>query len=208
MSMTDYRTEKSSPYEIATEVIEQIVNDSDINYPYSYALDMVDDGVKSNLVLKAIPNISGSPDIAQTFTLEDGLQSISYKNINPPNFAAVKGAGDIQVIYEHEGRTTGTTGIDIQGEYEDRAKAQYAGMLEVQKQQKWVQDISVKVSKGYNIGLYSLIYISSNSIEGNMLNELSGAHVVQSKNLNISPSGVTCTLGLNRPTPKVSQYLF
>ena len=207
ISMTDYRTESSSPYEIATEILEQVTNDSDVNFPYSYAFDIVEDGNKSNLTIKQIPNINRSSQSSYNFSREDGLQNISYKNINPPNFAFVKGTEDIQVIYEHENRSSGTTGIDIQGDYDNRAQARYAGLLEIQKQQKWVKDVVISINKSYNIPLYTIINLSTHS-DNTVGKELSGQHVVQSKSLNITQSNITCNLGLNRPTPKVSSYIY
>ena len=207
ISMTDFRTDNSSPYEIATQILEQVTNDDDVNYPYGYAFDVVDDGIKSNLTIKQIPNIDRTSQAIYNFSREDGLNSISYKNVNPPNFAVVKGEEDIQVIYEHENRSSGTTGIDIQGNYTNRAEASYAGLLEVQKQQNWVKDVSISINKAYSIGLYSIVNIAT--LNDNTLGkEINGLHVVQSKTITISQNNVSCVLGLNRPTPKISSYIY
>lgn len=207
ISMTGFRTTNASPYEIGIQILEQVTNDSDVNFPFGYAFDIVDDGIKSNLTIKQVPNLDRTSQSAYNFSREDGLNSISYKNINPPNFAVIKGQEDIQVIYEHENRSSGTTGIDIQGDYTHRAEASYAGLLEVQKQQNWVKDVSISINKGYTIGLYSIVHLST--LNDNTLGkELNGQHVVQSKTLSITKNNINCVLGLNRPTPKVSSYLY
>ena len=50
--MRDFRTDMAVPYQIIQDSLDQIIDDSDVENPVDYEIVMLDDGKKSNIVLR------------------------------------------------------------------------------------------------------------------------------------------------------------
>ena len=63
------------------------------------------------------------------------------------------------------------------------------------------KQISVNISRGFYIGLESLVYLSVPD------KNLRGNHRVTSKNINVSGSDMSCTLGLDKRKERIGDFL-
>ena len=59
----------------------------------------------------------------------------------------------------------------------------------------------MSVTRGFDVGLENIVYVNVPD------KTLRGNHRVTSKDINVSRSGVNCTLGLDKRIPRVGAYL-
>lgn len=204
--MREFRTDLAVPYQIMKDCLSQIIDDSDIENPIDYEIIMIDDGVKSNITLRETTTLENADPVIR-YDLLDGVQSITFKKSPPPNFALIRGDDEIQTKYQSGNMATGKTGITISGPYIDRNSAKRAGIIEIFRNRKEINDISLSVTKGYSVGIGSIInlYINDNI---NETFDISGNHRVTSKTINYSnTNGCTMKLTLNNKALKVSDFI-
>ena len=93
-------------------------------------------------------------------------------------------------------------GSTVKGKFDDTASATEAALFEVIYKEKSSSEITLNTSKGFYIGLGSLVRIVVPEDELTMDN-----HRVVSKNISYGTSGTTCKLGLNRQPVLLSDYM-
>ena len=193
------------------EYISTNINDTkvriglDIENPIDYEMIMIDDGVKSNIVLQAKRLLTERAHVY--YDLLDGVQTIKYKKAPLPNFALIKGEKNTQSKFQLGNMAGGPSGITISGPYNNRDTAKLAGIIEVLKAQDELKDVSITVTKGYDVSIGSLvnIYLNNNT---NDTHDLSANHRVVSKTISWSKNGTRMNLRLNNKPMKLSSYIF
>ena len=80
-------------------------------------------------------------------------------------------------------------------------------MIEVLKSQDELKDVSITVTKGYEVSIGSIIniYLNNNT---NDTHDLSSNHRVVSKTISWSKNGTKMTLRLNNKPLKLASYIF
>jgi hypothetical protein len=202
--MRGFRTELAVPYQVMQDSLSQAIRDSDIENPIDYEFIMIDDGLKSNIVLQE-KRLLTEP-ASMSFDFLDGILSMNYEKSPVPNFALVKG-NNIQSKFQFGNMPEGPSGITVSGPYDDRDTAKTAGIIEVMRAQDEFKNISITCNKGYDVDIGSIINIYSNQ---NITDDsdISGNHRVTSKTITFSKNSCQMQLTLNRRPMKLSQYIF
>ena len=204
--MRDFRTDLAVPYQIMQDCLSQIIDDSDVENPIDFEIVMIDDGKKSNIALvNRIDLKNATPSIR--YDLLDGINKITYSKVTPPTFALVRGEHDVKSRFQLGNMGSGQSGVTVTGPYIDRNSAKQAGIIEIFKKQKELNNISIEVTKGYNVSVGSIInlYINDNI---NETFEISDNHRVTSKTINYTQAkGCTMNLRLNNQNLKVSDFI-
>ena len=204
--MKGFRTELAVPYQIMQDSLRQALNIDDIENPKDFEIIMIDDGVKANIAIQEKKDLETTvPSVY--YDLLDGIQSINYTYSALPTFALVKGENNIQTTYQHGNMATGKKGITISGPYDNRAVAEFAGMIEIMRLQDSKLDITLKVNKGFHVDVGSVVnvYISDNV---NDSFELSKNHRVVSKTISYGiGKGASMTLKLNSKPMRISNFV-
>jgi hypothetical protein len=203
--MRGFRTDLAVPYQIMQDSLKQALKDVDIENPIDYEMIMIDDGVKSNIVVQAKRLLTERAHVY--YDLLDGVQTIKYKKAPLPNFALIKGEKNTQAKFQLGNMAGGPSGITVSGPYNNRDTAKLAGMIEVLKSQDELKDVSITVTKGYEVSIGSIIniYLNNNT---NDTHDLSSNHRVVSKTISWSKNGTKMTLRLNNKPLKLSSYIF
>jgi hypothetical protein len=204
--MREFRTGLAVPYQIMQDCLSQIIDDADLENPIDYEFVMIDDGNKANISLLKRENLkNATPSIS--YDLLDGIQKISYQKITPPTFALVRGELDVKSRFQLGNMGSGQAGITVTGPYTDRDSAKRAGIIEVFKKQQQLNNINIQVTKGYNVGVGSIInlYINDNI---NETYDISDNHRVTAKTISYTQAkGCTMNLRLNNQNLKVSDFI-
>ena len=211
--MRGFRTDLAVPYQIMTDALKQAIDSSDIENPIDYEFVIVDDGQKANLTIQKKQLLENTNPVVR-YDLHDGVQNITYNQRNaPPTYALIKGeesAYDTKVIqsrFTYGNMSTGKSGITVTGPYTDRDTAKKAGIIEIMREQDQIKSITLDVSKGYHVGVGSLInlYINTNRMDSY---DISGNHRVTSKTISYTrDGGCSMNITLNRKPIRVSDFL-
>jgi hypothetical protein len=202
--MRGFRTDLAVPYQVMQDSLSQAIRDSDIENPIDYEFIMIDDGIKSNIVLQEKKLLTEAASVY--FDFLDGILKLNYSKSPVPNFALVKG-NEIQSKFQYGNMPEGPSGITVSGPYDDRDTAKTAGIIEVMRAQDEFKDMSITCNKGFDVDIGSIINIYSNQ---NITDDsdISGNHRVTSKTIMFSKTSCTMQLKLNRKPMKLSQYIF
>ena len=130
-----------------------------------------------------------------TFAYGDGLQNLKYKKILPLNTVYYNDGRSI----EYTNRPAGQSATVI-SKVKDVAEARQLGLEQILLEQQQNAEITVDVSKCYDIGLGSLIFLDVPD------DDIYGTQRVQGKMINFGAS-VTCKLNLNKKPIKLSDYV-
>jgi len=202
ISLTGQRTQRGTVYTIAKNVVKKVIDsDSDFLNPLTYFFDVIESEKGPQLVIKKEKALNEAP--ITSFTYDDGLIKYSYKRRTPKNTAIYKGG---KFIYSN--RPTGQSvvsinttdfkkrGIPLESVAEQRQLAIEQVLLEQQEK----DEISITVSKGYDLGLGSLVRLNIPE------DDISGTHRVVGKSISFG-NKITCTLKLNRKPLKLSTFI-
>tara|TARA_R100000458_G_C8249859_1_gene227040 strand:+ start:350 stop:1411 length:1062 start_codon:yes stop_codon:yes gene_type:complete len=200
--MKGVRGKNQSPYNLATKQLKnntdkESINDGIIN---NYNIDMIEDGNISNIVLVKDKNLDSTP--SATFAYLDGIESYTHKVRATPSYITAETTDGKTTFYKDGNLPQGLIGKTIKGKYEDTASATEAALFEVISSEKNTTEISLKVTKGFDISLGSIVRLVVP--EDELANQ---NHRVASKRISISDRGTTCTLNLNRRPVEVADYI-
>ena len=184
----------------AVGVLEDIIEDTVGDEPLRYIFDVVEGPDYSNLVIKKQKSLKEKPSLS--LSLNDGIKSFSYKRRPAPKSILITNSKlDITTNIDLAGPNHGPFSASLSGAYEDTSSARKAGILELRKLQQEIDEISLEVTRGHDIGLESLVFVKVEN------SEIDGIHRVVSKNITGSMSGMQVNLELNKRPVKVSDYL-
>ena len=131
----------------------------------------------------------------------DGIQTVNYNHRAPATTSVGVGQNGSFGKFTYGNAPMGKVGMTFQSEKTDNAEIYEEALLTVMKNYNEQKEISVDASRGFYIGLESLVYLSvpDKNIRGN--------HRVTSKRIQVSGSDITCTLGLDKRKPRLGDYL-
>jgi len=196
------RGENQSPYGIALKRLsaakdEDSINDGEI---YRYNIDMVDDGNTSNIVL--VKDKSLNSEVSATFAYLDGIDKYSHKVRAVPSYITATTEDGKSIYYQDGNIPQGLIGSVLKGKFPDTASATEAALFEVISNAKNTSEINLNVTKGFDIGIGSIVRLAVPEVELALNN-----HRVVSKTISYSDKGTTCKLSLNRQPVLLSDYL-
>ena len=193
--MKGYRTEGSAPYDVFLDLIENVVDDTTPKDPLEIFVAMEGD--------KIIVGNKRSLDSDRTLSLSfmDGIKSMSYNFQIPRTRAIVTGPGGSWGEFTYGNSPMGIVGTTFRSDKENNAELSDVARIEVMKNYVESKEISLSVTRGFDVGLENIVYVNVPD------KTLRGNHRVTSKDINVSRSGVNCTLGLDKRIPRVGDYL-
>ena len=197
ITLTGYRTKGRTAYSIFLEFIEKVVNDDNPKEPLEWYVTM--EGNK--LVVGKRQSIA---DGHRSYTLSymDGLQGLSYNKRIPANKAtSVKGnsIGSFQYGNSPMG-VVGKSATPPPHITENAELSNYA-RISVMKEFNENKEITARVSRCFDVGIESMIYLSVPE------KEVRGNHRVTSKNIQVQGDSVSCTLGLDKRSPTLGDFV-
>ena len=200
--MKGVRGKNQSPYNLAIKKLQDSNNTDDINdgVIFRYNIDMIDDGNVSNIVLVKDKPLDSVPSV--TFAYLDGIEKYSHSVRATPSYITAETTDGKTTFYKDGNIPKGIIGANLKGKFEDTASATEAALFEVIANEKNSTQISLSVTKAFDIALGSIVRIVVPEDELATNN-----HRVASKKISFSDKGTTCTLGLNRKAVEVSDYL-
>jgi hypothetical protein len=173
-------------------------DDSDISDVRAVRLGVRDSGDKTNFCFFKEQKLTDSGII---FTLNDGIQSYKYKKNKVPN--TVTGVVDKrQYTYKHNNLTSDIASVKLKGnfKYPDEFKTEAISFINYLENKR---EISINVSKGYYLSVGNVIKV----IIRDQTNDIEGKFRIVSKKITISGSGMSCTFGLDKSQPIISDYI-
>jgi len=180
-------------YKVMVEKIKESFDLTDFEKPLSSFIDVREDGEKSNIVITKDKLITDTP--SYTFAFGDGLQKLRHKRREPTNTIYYKGGR----VEKFGNRPKGQV-VEIVKDLEDIVETRNLALKQILFEQQQLDEIDIEVTKCYDIGLGSLIYLDVED------DDVRGAHRVQSKKLSFGKM-IKCTLGLNKKPIKLSDYI-
>ena len=170
------------------------IDDSDIEKPLTYFIDMVDDGLKSNITFKKEKQLTESPSLYLSFS--NGL--VSYKfNRRIPATRAVGGGADFTFSSE----PNGSISRSISGKFKDKNDARTQGIKEILLYNRETDEITVQANKGHYIGLGSIVRLDIDE------EDIKRNHRLTSKKISFNTGEVKLSLSLNKKPLVLSSYI-
>ena len=200
--MKGVRGKNQSPYGLATKQLSTAFNEDNLNdgVLFRYSIDMIDDGNTSNMVLVKEKDLDSVPSMS--FAYLDGIESYKHKVRATPSYITAETTDGKTTFYKDGNLPQGLIGKTIKGKYEDTASATEAALFEVISSEKNTTEISLKVTKGFDISLGSIVRLVVP--EDELANQ---NHRVASKKISVSDKGTRCTLSLNRRPVELADYI-
>ena len=161
---------------------------------------MIDDGNTSNIVF--VKDKPLDSEVSATFAYLDGIDKYSHKIRAVPSYITAATEDGKSVFYKDGNIPQGLIGTSIKGKFTDTASATEAALFEVISKKKNTSEINLSVTKGFGIGIGSIVRLVVPEDELALNN-----HRVVSKTISYSDKGTTCKLSLNREPVLVSDYL-
>ena len=194
--MKGYRTDGESPYEIFLNVMSKTVDESTPEDPLEFYLSM--EGNKLILGKKKSVD-TGSRSMILSYM--DGIESIDYNHRAPATTSVGIGKDGSFGTFTYGNAPMGRVGSTFTSEKEYNAEIYEEALTNIMKNYVEQKEISVRISRGFYVGLESLVYLSvpDKNIRGN--------HRVTSKTISVSGNNITCNLGLDKRKPRVGDYI-
>ena len=114
--MSNIRTEPTPALNIATDQLKKAIDDSEIEKPLTYFIDMVDDGQKSNITFVKQKQLTDIPSLEMSNS--DGITKYSYNRRAPANYA-IGGKTD----FTYGNAPQGSIGMSVGGKFKDKNEA-------------------------------------------------------------------------------------
>lgn len=197
-NMTGVRGE-FSVLDAAVQRLDESFDDDD-DEPLRYIFDVVEGPLYSNLVLRKQRLLTEKPSLS--LSLRDGIASFNYKRRpSPQDILITNSENELSTNIKLSGANHGPFSATLQGKFQDTSSARNAGILELKKLQQEIDEIGIEITRGYDIGLESLVFVNVDN------DEIDGIHRVVGKTITGSNMNMKVNLNLNKRPVKVSQYL-
>ena len=193
VNMDGLRGTNLDVYKVMVDKIKESFDLTDFSKPLSSFIDVREDSENSNIVITKDKVITDVP--SYTFSFGDGIQNLKYKRRKPANTIYYQN----NRVLKFNNRPTGqvTTAVN---ELQDVVETRNLALQQLLLEQQQLNEIDIDVSKCYDIGLGSLIYLDVED------DDVRGTHRVQSKKLTFGKN-IKCTLKLNKKPIKLSDYI-
>ena len=200
--MKGVRGKNQAPYSFATKILKSHLDTDSINdgVVYRYNIDMIDDGKVSNIVFVKDKSLESTP--SARFAYLDGISNYTHKVRATPSYVTASTKDGKIAFYKDGNLPIGVVGSNIKGNFKDTASATEAAYFEVVSKQKNTTQITLTATKGFYIGIGSIIELVVPEDELALNN-----HRVVSKDISYSSSGTTCKLNLNKEPTLLTDYI-
>ena len=193
--MIGTRASNESAYSIFINKLKRITDDDDPRAPLNYIVDVIDKSIV--VTKKRIKNNNGI-----RFSRNDGIISMSVNRRAPITKARVFGANGSSGVFDYGSSPTGSIGISHTDEtLTSNAQCTEKAIHLVMAERNEVDEIKIKVSKGYELGLNNVIYLDVDD------EDVRGEHRISSKNISFNGNTLSYTLGLDKLGPVTSDYI-
>lgn len=199
VSLTGYRNNKISPYQVLVEKIKEAVDTTDVEKPKEWFIQVREDSKKSNIVF--VKRKSRDTHTSTVFSYRDGISSLTYKQRLPPNTGIAAGEKGGRQVFAYSNRPQGIISKDVEITKEYPAEAHKEAIIDIFKGLEEVNNISLSANKLPYIGLESIIDLN---IEDDVI---SGKAIVVQKSIRWSNSKMSLNLKLDRRPIKVSDFI-
>ena len=204
--MTGARGSKNPFKTIQKEINDKLddetsVDRADINAIFKYFFEIIHLGDVSGLTIRKTRSLESSPDFI--FSYKDGITSLSYRERSPPSYASgtTEGEKKEQAVFRYGNAPSGVRGIKkTSAKGSSRGELRENLISHVILGQQFTKEITLGVSKGYNIGLGNIIRIEVPD------SNIAGQYRVTGKTLSVGNS-VDCTLMCNNKPIVISDYI-
>jgi len=193
--MKGYRSTGKSPYEVFLDVMSKTVDITTPEDPLEYFVSM--EGEK--IILGKKKSVDSSRSIILSYM--DGIKSINYSHRAPATTAVGVGGNGSYGTFVYGNAPMGRVGTTFSSEKEHNAEIYEEALTIIMKNYIEQKEISVDISRGFYIGLESLVYLSVPD------KNLRGNHRVTSKRISVTNNDITCTLGLDKRKPRLGDYI-
>lgn len=220
VSLTGYRNDNVSPYDIILEKISEAIDTTDLEKPREWFVQIKEDDEKSNIVFVK----RQSKDSADTIVLSyrDGISQLKYKQRLPANTGTTVGTVGGRQVFVYGNRPRGIVSKEIKksgnkrkqiesriegaigGESADQtypAEAHKQAIVEIFKELDEVNEVTLTANKAPYIGLESIVDLN---IEDDAI---TGRAVVVGKDISWSRTAMNIQLKLDRRPTKLSDYI-
>ena len=143
--MTGERHEGASPWSVITSVLDKAVDESNVEEPISYFLDIIHTNKNSDIIFRKRKSLEDS--YAKTFKYNDGIIDLYYKERAPVSVAFAKSIDGASSKFEYGNTPKGRVGKNVSGDFKDAAEAQKAARNEVLLNYKDTKEISLQCNK-------------------------------------------------------------
>ena len=137
------------------------------------------------------------------FSRADGIVSINVKRRAPVTKATDIGADGVSGTFQYGNSPAGEIGIiHNNADLTSNAECTTEAIAMVMAERNEIDEISVEVSKGYDLGLNNVIYLDIDDLD------IRGEHRITSKKIDFKDSGeIQIRFTLDKLPPTLSQYL-
>jgi len=194
VSMKGFRTEPTSVYEIVTGKLKEAIDDADIEKPLTYFIDMIDDGLKSNITFIKEKQLTDT--VSLLLSPSKGLINYNYNRRVPATRSVGYGSD-----YTFSSEPRGSVSRVISGDFKDKNEARTQGIKEILLHNRETDEITVNANKGYYVGLGSIVRLELDT------EDISGNHRLTSKKISFNDSGLKLSLSLNKKPLTLTDYL-
>jgi len=199
VSLTGYRNNKISPYQVILKKLEEAVDTTDIENPKEWFVQVQEDDKRSNIIFVKRKSKDTTP--TTVFSYRDGIASLKYKQRLPANTGIAAGSQGGRQVFAYGNRPKGIVSKDIKITKEYPAEAHKEAIIEIFKEIGEVNEINLSANKLPYIGLESIIDLNTED------DEISGKAVVVSKKIKWSRSNMSIDLKLDRRPVKLSDFI-
>tara|TARA_Y100000310_G_scaffold156720_1_gene156156 strand:- start:875 stop:1936 length:1062 start_codon:yes stop_codon:yes gene_type:complete len=195
--MKGFRTTGQAPYEIFLNVMAKTADIDTPEDPLEYFITM--EGNK--LILGKKKSVQDSRSLILSYM--DGIKSITYQHRAPATTAIGIGGGEDGAYgaFTYGNAPMGRVGMTFSSDKKENAEIYEEAITTIMKNYVEQKQISVQTSRGFYIGLESLVYLSVPD------KNLRGNHRVTSKSISVSGNDMSCTLGLDKRKSRIGDFL-
>jgi len=197
ITMTGYRTNGLPAYEIFSGFFKEIINDDNPKEPLEWYITM-----EGNKLLVGKRRSIEDGHRSYILSYMDGLQGLNYNKTIPANKGISSSEGK-RGTFEYGNSPMGVVGKVVQPPKDKLENAELSDNARKQIMKNWkeTKEIRARVSRCFDVGLDTLIYLSVPE------KEVRGNHRVTSKNIQVAGGQVSCTLGLDKRSPRLGDYV-
>jgi hypothetical protein len=194
VSLSGTRNTPMPIYTIVLNLLKRAVDNSEVEKPLSYFIDMIDDGRKSNITIVKNKPLTSSPSLFLSFA--DGIDKYSYNRRAPANY----GAGG-SATFTYGNAPLGSVGIAVSGTFKDKNEARQEIIKKVLLQYRETDEISLECTKGHYVSLGSIIRVELDN------EDIPRNHRLTSKSIKFSDNKINLNLKLSKKPILLSDYI-
>jgi len=194
ISMSGERNKPTPALTVVDKLIKKAVDESDLEKPLNYFIDMIDDGIKSNIVFVKEKQLTEAPSLYLSFS--DGI--ISYKNNRRAPATYAVGGG---TTFQYTSEPRGSVGINLTGTFKDRNEARTEAIKKILLEHRETDELTIQSTKGHYIAIGSIVHVKTED------EDIGGNHRVTSKKISFGAGGIKLALSLNKKPIILSDYI-